>query len=187
MFQDTDFMSFIFFFGGGGVAVTLEICPFLHHWWVNSFWVISDYHFSCNWQFLKSLFSMAIKPWIPVLVWLCPVRGKCDHHFGHSQIFRRTIKVCQTFDGLWEQLSLWSNAFLSVHFTTTLAKKIETNARTWHRRVICRACTRLCLACVPVSIFLARVVVFTFKSWFWCTMICKLETACRDPQPQVFT
>ena len=42
---------------------------------------------------------------------------------------------------------------------TTLAKKIETTARTWHRRVICRACTRLCLACVPVSIFLARVVV----------------------------
>ena len=43
--------------------------------------------------------------------------------------------------------------------TTTLAKKIETTPRTWHRRVICRACTRLCLACVPVSIFLARVVV----------------------------
>ena len=42
---------------------------------------------------------------------------------------------------------------------TTLAKKIETTARTWHRHVICRACTRLCLACVPVSIFLARVVV----------------------------
>ena len=38
-------------------------------------------------------------------------------------------------------------------------KKIETAARTWHRRVICQACTRLCLACVPVSIFLARVVV----------------------------
>ena len=42
---------------------------------------------------------------------------------------------------------------------TTLAKKIETAARTWHRRVIYQACTRLCLACVPVSIFLARVVV----------------------------
>ena len=42
--------------------------------------------------------------------------------------------------------------------TTTLAKKIETAARTWHRRVIYQACTRLCLACVPVSIFLARVV-----------------------------
>ena len=37
-------------------------------------------------------------------------------------------------------------------------KKIETTACTWQRRVICRACTRLCLACVPVSIFLARVV-----------------------------
>ena len=45
--------------------------------------------------------------------------------------------------------------------STTLAKKIETTARTWHRRVICRACTRLCLACVPVSIFLARVVLCT--------------------------
>ena len=46
---------------------------------------------------------------------------------------------------------------------TTLAKKIETATHTWHRRVICRACTRLCLACVPVSIFLARVVA-TFNS-----------------------
>ena len=43
--------------------------------------------------------------------------------------------------------------------TTTLAKKIETTTRTWRRRVISRACTRLCLACVAVSIFLARVVV----------------------------
>ena len=41
---------------------------------------------------------------------------------------------------------------------TTLVKNIETTACTWHRRVICRACTRLCGACVPVSIFLARVV-----------------------------
>ena len=34
--------------------------------------------------------------------------------------------------------------------STTLAKKIETTARTWHRRVICRACTRLYvwLACL---------------------------------------
>ena len=35
-------------------------------------------------------------------------------------------------------------------------KKIETTVRTWHRRVICRACTRLCLACVPVSIFFGQ-------------------------------
>ena len=34
----------------------------------------------------------------------------------------------------------------------------DNRAHAWHRRVICRACTRLCLACVPVSIFLARVV-----------------------------
>ena len=32
-------------------------------------------------------------------------------------------------------------------------KKIETTARTWRRRVISRACTRLCLACVAVSSF----------------------------------
>ena len=42
--------------------------------------------------------------------------------------------------------------------STTLAKKIETIVRTWRRRVIYRACTRLGLACVAVSIFLARVV-----------------------------
>ena len=47
---------------------------------------------------------------------------------------------------------------------TTLAKKIETTTHTWHRRVICRACTRLCLACGPVSIFLARVVVYSINS-----------------------
>ena len=40
----------------------------------------------------------------------------------------------------------------------TLAKKIETTARTWRRRVISRACTCLCLACMAVPIFLARVV-----------------------------
>ena len=40
---------------------------------------------------------------------------------------------------------------------STLAKKIETTARTWRRRVISRACTRLCLACVPVSIFFGHV------------------------------
>ena len=36
-------------------------------------------------------------------------------------------------------------------------QKIETTARTWRRRVICRACTRLCLTCVPVSIFFGQV------------------------------
>ena len=40
--------------------------------------------------------------------------------------------------------------------STTLAKQIETTAHTWHRRVICRACTRLCLAFVPVSIFFGQ-------------------------------
>ena len=52
-------------------------------------------------------------------------------------------------------------------WTTTLAKKIETAARTWHRRVIYQACTRLCLACVPVSIFLARVVVENPGLCYW--------------------
>ena len=37
-------------------------------------------------------------------------------------------------------------------------KKLRTAARTWRRRVISRACTRLCLACITVSSFLARVV-----------------------------
>ena len=37
--------------------------------------------------------------------------------------------------------------------TSTLAKKIETTAYMWRRCVISRACTRLCLACVAVSIF----------------------------------
>ena len=55
------------------------------------------------------------------------------------------------------RITLWG-CYYTVCVHTTLAKKIETTARTWHRRVICRACTRLCLACVPVSIFLARVV-----------------------------
>ena len=50
-------------------------------------------------------------------------------------------------------------------YSTTLAKKIETAARTWHRRVIYQACTRLCLACVPVSIFLARVVDVDRRRW----------------------
>ena len=36
-----------------------------------------------------------------------------------------------------------------------------TTACTWQRCVICWACTRLCLACVPVSIFLARVVLLS--------------------------
>ena len=54
---------------------------------------------------------------------------------------------------------LYSLSVLTCMHSTTLAKKIETTALMWHRRVICRACTRLCLACVPVSILLAAVVV----------------------------
>ena len=57
----------------------------------------------------------------------------------------------------WKDLELYI-LHINTCIHTTLAKKIESTARTWHRRVICRACTRLCLACVPVSIFLARVV-----------------------------
>ena len=56
--------------------------------------------------------------------------------------------------------------------TTTLAKKIETTARTWRRRVISRACTRLCLACVAVSIFLARVV--------HCITVCNIDRFMAD-------
>ena len=43
-------------------------------------------------------------------------------------------------------------------------QKIETAARTWHRHVICRACTRLCLACVPVSIFFGQGSTLTLSS-----------------------
>ena len=37
-------------------------------------------------------------------------------------------------------------------------KKYEKTAHTWRRRVISRACMRLCSACAPISIILARVV-----------------------------
>ena len=52
--------------------------------------------------------------------------------------------------------SIGVNCESQTPIATTLAKKIETTARTWHRRVICRACTRLCRACVPVSIFFGQ-------------------------------
>ena len=56
---------------------------------------------------------------------------------------------------LWERApgEEWYNAIV-----LPWPKKIETTVRTWHRRVISQACTRLCLACVAVPIFLARVV-----------------------------
>ena len=61
---------------------------------------------------------------------------------------------------IYQVLFWWSRHMAKASFILPWPKKIETTARTWHRRVICRACTctRLCLACVPVSIFLARVV-----------------------------
>ena len=96
----------------------------------------------------------------------------------------------------------------------TLAKKIETTARTWHRRVICRACTRLCLGgsvqkkffvhypllcltCVPVSIFLARVVLESSSPWaiyrwcppsnntFACSNLQNTQTLCQPEYEQV--
>ena len=70
--------------------------------------------------------------------------SRCAFFFSKSQCFPCPVYSAQFLDSMNE--------------STTLAKKIETTARMWHRRVICRACTRLCLACVPVSIFLARVV-----------------------------
>ena len=66
--------------------------------------------------------------------------------------------------------------------TTTLAKKIETTARTWRRRLISRACTRkrLCLACVPVSIFLARVVIPGLMLLVWVFSLRCLEAIRTD-------
>ena len=64
------------------------------------------------------------------------------------------------------------------------AKKIETVARTWHRRVIYQACTRLCLACVPVSIFLARVVdlqALIMKTFFFTPGRPRLGTGGDEP------
>ena len=43
--------------------------------------------------------------------------------------------------------------------------------RTWHRRVICRACTRLCLAFAAVSIFLARVVYLCILLTGWLVQL----------------
>ena len=60
--------------------------------------------------------------------------------------------------GVLHTVMVHVNWIMWILWTTTLAKKIETTARTLHRCVICRACMRLCFACVPVSIFLARVV-----------------------------
>ena len=65
----------------------------------------------------------------------------------------------------------------------TLAKKIETTTRTWRRPVISRACTCLCLACVPGSIFLARVVaVCTAVHTFLIHSSCSFYEERRRPE-----
>ena len=77
----------------------------------------------------------------------------------------RKWSICEAFPRTFA-LRVLSAMTRHLHFrTTTLAKKIETTAHTWRRRVISRACTRLCLACVPVSIFLARVVQDPFRRY----------------------
>ena len=45
-----------------------------------------------------------------------------------------------------------------IYTSVEIAIAMQPATRTWHRRLISRACTRLWLACVAVSIFLARVV-----------------------------
>ena len=95
------------------------------------------------------------------------ISNTLDSQTFANNCFRKTSKKTHTRTFLCLQLYSFVNRKQEVppaarvakgRGPTTLAKKIETAARTWHRRVICRACTRLCLACVPVSIFLATVV-----------------------------
>ena len=95
------------------------------------------------------------------------VRSKKNKKQNNSKkkVRRRTERRCQQQSGgKFQRASLMFFTYTRINcryglaIYTTLAKKIETAARTWHRRVIYQACTRLCLACVPVSIFLARVV-----------------------------
>ena len=61
-------------------------------------------------------------------------------------------------------------------------QKIETTARTWRRRMICRACTRLCLASVPVSIFLAQGSIYSLVQWNWFSVVtgCTWVTCISD-------
>ena len=61
-------------------------------------------------------------------------------------------------------------------------KMRQRTARTWCRHVISQACTRLCLACMPVSIFLVRLVppriaLLTVFQW-WITVCCLKNCKC---------
>ena len=79
----------------------------------------------------------------PPCLWYC-----CEKHF-HSLDRSAVIGLITALAAA--RLGLWSadHDLRLGYEPTTLAKKIETATRTWPRRVICRACTRLlCLACV---------------------------------------
>ena len=69
---------------------------------------------------------------------------------------------CINFKNVAKLIKVWTSHEWTWNCKTELLPwpKNETNVRTW--RMICRACTQICLACVPVSIFLARVVVDYF-------------------------
>ena len=68
--------------------------------------------------------------------------------------FKRSASIQMTRLGRRMQ-----RATMGVIYTSgDIAIAMQPATRTWRRRVISRACTRLCLACVAVSIFLARVV-----------------------------
>ena len=72
--------------------------------------------------------------------------------------------------------------------STTLAKTIETTCAHVAQALISGACTRLCLACVTVSIFLARVVLTLAKKNIETATQAKLQArACsreHSPVPQ---
>ena len=71
---------------------------------------------------------------------------------------------------------IWSMIQAFDPLTYYPGQKIETTTRTWRRRVISRACMRLCLACVPVSIFLARVVLVRTYEIFQIPVTSKLRS-----------
>ena len=96
-----------------------------------------------------------------------PIISECSVPFMHMPYTWTIVNVrIHLFSNFWQWIQLSSYPLVQLSHlqpSTTLAKKIETTAHTWRRRVISRACTRLCLTRVAVSIFLARVVeLFSF-------------------------
>ena len=121
------------------IAILLSLgLKFLMKW--KPTYIYGDLNFSDSQQVFANLFSWRKLEGSLIISW--KFQGRTPQEIWITAIFPAQSKVV-SYDVLHH---------------TTLAKKIETTAHTWRRRVISRACTRLCLACVPVSSFLARVV-----------------------------